>query len=60
MEQVLTHDEKLRKNDFNITSVDVNHILEQLERTIPQAVHYLDTCSTSREVRTFLVMLYLL
>ena len=40
---------KLRKNDFNITSVDVNHILEQLERTIPQAVHYLDTCSTSRE-----------
>lgn len=44
---------KLRKNDFNITSVDVNHILEQLERTIPQAVHYLDTCSTSREVRTF-------
>ena len=44
---------KLRKNDFDITSVDVNHILEQLELTIPQAVHYLDLCSSQNEVQTF-------
>ncbi|MCH4382763.1 DNA polymerase [Staphylococcus haemolyticus] len=44
---------KLRKNDFDITSVDVNHILEQLELTMPQAVHYLDLCSSQNEVQTF-------
>lgn len=44
---------KLRKNDFDITSVNVNHILKQLERTIPQAVHYLDLCSSQNEVQTF-------
>lgn len=44
---------KLRKNDFDITSVDVNHILKQLELTIPQAVHYLDLCSSQNEVQTF-------
>ncbi|NAM95769.1 DNA polymerase [Staphylococcus hominis] len=44
---------KLRKNDFDITSVDVNHILKQLELTIPQAVYYLDLCSNQNEVQTF-------
>lgn len=44
---------KLRKNGFDITSVNVNHILKQLERTIPQAVHYLDLCSSQNEVQTF-------
>ncbi|NUI93714.1 DNA polymerase [Staphylococcus borealis] len=44
---------KLRKNGFDITSVNVNHILQQLERTIPQAVHYLDLCSSQNEVQTF-------
>lgn len=44
---------KLKKNGFDITSVDVNHILKQLEITIPQAVHYLDLCSSQNEVQTF-------
>lgn len=44
---------KLRKNGFDITSVDVNRILKQLELTIPQAVHYLDLCSSQNEVQTF-------
>lgn len=44
---------KLRKNDLDITSVDVNNVLKQLELTIPQAVHYLDLCSNQNEVQTF-------
>lgn len=44
---------KLRKKGFDITSVDVNRILKQLELTIPQAVHYLDLCSSQNEVQTF-------
>ncbi|MCH4390667.1 DNA polymerase [Staphylococcus haemolyticus] len=44
---------KLRKKGFYVTTIDIQDILSQLANRMLQAVHYLDTCSTSREVRTF-------
>lgn len=44
---------KLRKKGFYVTTIDIQDILSQLANRMLQAIHYLDICSTSREVRTF-------
>ena len=45
--------EQLRKKGFHVTSVDLKHILKQLELQISEAIRYLTLCSNQNEVQTF-------
>lgn len=45
--------EQLRKKGFHVTSVDLKHVLKQLELQISEAIRYLTLCSNQNEVQTF-------
>ncbi|MBF7018017.1 DNA polymerase [Staphylococcus durrellii] len=45
--------EQLRKKGFHVTSIDLKHVLKQLELQMPQAICYLTLCSSQNEVQTF-------
>lgn len=45
--------EQLRKKEFHVTSIDLKHVLKQLELQMPQAIRYLNLRSSQNEVQTF-------
>ncbi|WP_301402335.1 DNA polymerase [Staphylococcus haemolyticus] len=44
---------QLRKKGFHVTSVDLKHVLKQLELQMSEAIRYLTLCSNQNEVQTF-------
>ncbi|TBW87953.1 DNA polymerase [Staphylococcus hominis] len=44
---------QLRKKGFHVTSVDLKHVLKQLELQMSKAIRYLTLCSNQNEVQTF-------